>query len=209
MTTTSASISNIDTTPITTVTSIPNINTSSVTMKQIRESEGISFYNNNTTAALNIIKKDTINAVIDNLVIKDVNDFKKIEELVPQKVYRFTFYDGTVIKTICAEGDYFDLEYAFYLALAKKLYSKTFTLPGILYKTQELIYTKYFRKLVKAGVKLFKKTQKEQEEKKKQEEIKKRQHEKYINKKIKQKERKKLEQKRLIAEAIRLSKEEE
>ena len=196
MTTTSASISNIDTTPVTTVTAIPNINTSSVTMKQIRKSEETLLYN-------------TSIAAYDNILLRDGNDFKKIEELVPQKVYRFTFYDGTVIKTICAEGDYFDLEYAFYLALAKKLYSKTFTLPGILYKTQELIYTKYFRKLVKAGVKLFKKTQKEQEEKKKQEEIKKRQHEKYINKKIKQKERKKLEQKRLIAEAIRLSKEEE
>ncbi len=141
--------------------------------------------------------------------IKDANEFKKIEELVPQKVYRFTFHDGTVVKTICAETDVFNLEYAFYLALSKKLFSETYTFSGVLYKTQELYFQKYFAKIVKKGIKLFNKTQKEKQEKEEQKEIKKRQHEKYIAKKIKAKERKKLEQIQLIAKAIKLSKEEE
>ena len=143
------------------------------------------------------------------ITIKDINEFKKIEELVPQKVYRFTFHDGTVVKTICAETDVFDLEYAFYLALSKKLFSKTHTFSGILYKTQELYFQKYYAKIVKKGIKLFNKTQKEKQEKEEQKEIKKRQHEKYVAKKIRAKERKKLEQMQLIAEAIKLSKEEE
>ena len=151
----------------------------------------------------------TISAAQTSFTIKDTNEFKKIEELVPQKVYRFTFHDGTVVKTICAETDVFDLEYAFYLALSKKLFSKTYTFSGILYKTQELYFQKYYAKIVKKGIKLFNKTQKEKQEKEEQKEIKKRQHEKYVAKKIKAKERKKLEQMQLIAEAIKLSKEEE
>ena len=46
--------------------------------------------------------------------------FTDIKEIVNNKVYLFTFADGTEIKTICDEEDEFDFEFAFYLALAKK-----------------------------------------------------------------------------------------
>ena len=65
--------------------------------------------------------------------IKDSNEFSWIEEYVPNKVYGFTFSDGTVIKTVVAQEDQeaFDLEYAFYLALTKKNFKTCLTLEGI------------------------------------------------------------------------------
>ena len=65
---------------------------------------------------------------------------KDVKEHVLDKVYEFTFYDDTKIKTICDEEDSFDLEYAFYLALAKKLYSDRYTFEGVIHKSYELQY---------------------------------------------------------------------
>lgn len=132
----------------------------------------------------------------------------KIEELKPLKVYRFTFGDGTVIKTICSDNDVFDLRYACFLALAKKLYSKIFTFEGVLQKTEELMYYKEHNKMVDKAIKDF---YKEQEAKAKEEEAKrisKRKHDKLVARKIAKKERKRKEQVDIIAEAIRISKEE-
>ena len=136
------------------------------------------------------------------------DDIMKIEELKPLKVYRFTFGDGTVIKTICSDNDVFDLRYACFLALAKKLYSKIFTFEGVLQKTEELMYYKEHNKMVDKAIKDF---YKEQEAKAKEEEAKrisKRKHDKLVARKIAKKERKRKEQVDIIAEAIRISKEE-
>ena len=46
---------------------------------------------------------------------------KAIKEIVPEKVYLFTFNDNTKIKTIRSEEDPFNLEYMIYLAIAKKM----------------------------------------------------------------------------------------
>ena len=96
----------------------------------------------------------------------------------------------------------------FYLALAKKLYSKTLTFEGVLNKIYQLQYEKKYVKLVKKGIKLFNKLQKEKIEKEEQEALKKRQHEKYVRKKEEAKKRKEDKQIAIIAKAIRLSKEE-
>lgn len=158
------------------------------------------------------LKKITIPAAStnssSNFKIHDHNEFKNIKELVPEKVYEFTFYDGTKIKTICDEYDLFNLEYAFYLALAKKLFSSTYTFEGVLNQANQFKYQKYYAKLVKNGIKLFNKLQKERAKEKENEEIRKRQHKRYIRRKKEAKERKKNAQIKLIADAIRLSKEE-
>ncbi len=134
--------------------------------------------------------------------------FKDIKEIVPEKVYEFTFQDGTKIKTILDKEDIFNLEYAFYLALSKKLYKDTLTFEGVLNKVYELRYEKKYAKEVEKGLKLFKKIQKEKAKEEEAEEIAKRQHKRYVRRKQEAKARKKKDQINLIAEAIRLSKEE-
>ena len=152
---------------------------------------------------------DIIKAVqILSKFINSPNDFKSVKEIVPEKVYEFTFNDNTKIKTIREENDPFNLEYMFYLALAKKLYSKDYTFEGVLMKAVELQFVKSTVKTVKKGIQIFKKAQEEKAKKEEQEAIKKRQHEKYIRKKKEAKARKRNNQINIIAEAIRLSKEE-
>ena len=152
---------------------------------------------------------DIIKAVqILSKFINSPNDFKSVKEIVPEKVYEFTFNDNTKIKTIREENDPFNLEYMFYLALAKKLYSKDYTFEGVLMKAVELQFVKSTVKTVKKGIQIFKKAQEEKVKKEEQEAIKKRQHEKYIRKKKEVKVRKRNNQINIIAEAIRLSKEE-
>ena len=131
-----------------------------------------------------------------------------IIEYVPEKVYKIVFKDNTEIKTIKDSFDDFNPEYMFYLALAKKLYSKTYTFDGILLKTYQLMNQKEYIKIVKKGLKLFNTLQEEKKKKEEYDKMKKRQREKNIRKKKAAKERKRQEQINIIAEAIRLSKEE-
>jgi len=143
---------------------------------------------------------------------KDNNEFKDVIEYKKDKVYGFEFYDGTKVKTVLQEGDAFSLEYAFYLALAKKLFSKTHTFHGVLCKADEIQLEKYYVTLVKKGMKLFKKKQEEQEKKELEELEKEEQHKRYIEKK--KKRDKKIQERydeefiNLIAKAIKKGKEE-
>jgi hypothetical protein len=105
----------------------------------------------------------------NSILIKDRNAFSKIKVLCPNKVIQFTFADGTVVKTICDETDQFDFEFAFFIALAKKIKGKELTPEGIVATAKEYSYTKRYIKLVKNGIKLYYNQLKE-EEKKKQEE---------------------------------------
>ena len=145
--------------------------------------------------------------------IKDGNAFKDVIEYKKEKVYGFEFEDGTKVKTIRDDDDVFSLPYAFYLALAKKIYGKELTFEGVLVKTKELSYSKYHAKLVEKGLKLFKKKQEEEAKKKQEEEEKKEQRKRYIEKK--KKRDKKLEDQyeqdmiNMIAKAIKKSKEED
>ena len=149
-----------------------------------------------------------LNTLSDYFSIKDSEAIKEIIELVPQKVYKITFYNGKSVKTILDSHDTFDPEYMLFLAYAKMLYSKTLTFNGVLNKSYQLQYEKRYVKLVKNGLKLFKKIQEDKVKKEEEERIKKRRHEKLVAKKIAAKERKRKDKINLIAEAIRLSKEE-
>lgn len=130
-----------------------------------------------------------------------------IVEYVPQKVYKIVFKDKTEIKTIKDAYDDFNPEYMLYLAIAKKLYSKTHTFNGVLLKTYQLMNEKHYVKIVNKGLKLLNTLQEEKKKKEEYDEIKKRQREKNIRKKKAAKERKRQDLINLIAEAIRLSKE--
>lgn len=168
----------------------------------------------NLTQVSNIMnKKYDTKLSNDTINLKDNNEFKDVIEYKKEKVYGFQFYDGTKIKTIREEGDVFSLPYAFYLALAKKIYGKELTFEGVLAKAKELSYQKYYVKLVKKGLKLFEKKQEEEAKKKQEEEDKKEQHKRYIEKK--KKRDKKLQERydeefiNLIAKAIKKGKEED
>lgn len=132
--------------------------------------------------------------------------FEHVKEIVPERVYQFTFKDGKKIKTVREENDSFDFEYMFYLAIAKTMYSKDYTFEGVLEKSYQLQYTKKYAKAVKDGIRLFKKLKEEEEKKKELEAIKKRQHTKYVNKKKEAKLRKEDKQVKLIAKAIKMAK---
>lgn len=134
---------------------------------------------------------------------------KAIKEIVPEKVYLFTFNDNTKIKTIRSEEDSFDLEYMIYLAMAKKMFAREYTFEGVLNKVNELRLQKRYVSFAKQGMKLFKKLQKIKAQEEEKQLIKQRQHERYVRRKKETKERKRNEQIKLIADAIRLSKEEE
>lgn len=131
-------------------------------------------------------------------LFNEVNDrinptITKIEVLVPNKVLRFTFRNGTQIKTVCDVEDDFDFEFAIYLAFAKLLYKQSYTREGIEYKAHSMKYIKFWTKKVKEAVQTYKKQEKERI-KKEQEEAeraaaRKRQAEKKARKKRERKER--------------------
>lgn len=141
-----------------------------------------------------LVTTSSITLTSDNL-IKDGNSFKDIIQYQKHKVYKFIFIDGTEVKTIRSDKDPFSLEYAFYLALAKKLYGKEYTFDGVLKKAEELPYLKRYNKIVKDGLKLFKKKQQEEEKKEKEEQLKKEQYQRLVEKK-KKRDQKRKEQKR-------------
>lgn len=130
------------------------------------------------------------------------NKFEDVIEYVPNKVYKFIFNDGTNIKTVCDDSDTFNLEYAFYLALAKKIYSDKYTFEGILKKVEDMKYEKDYIKTVKEGIKLFKDKKKKEAEERKKEMIKKHQKERYINKKIRRDKRRREQEQDTIYKAV-------
>ena len=163
-----------------------------------------------STQELGKILGNTIKASTANLKEPPAPySFKEVIEYVPEKVYEFTFTDGTKVKTVREESDPFDLEYMFFLALAKKLYSGTLTFEGVLNKSYELQYEKKYIKVVRQGVKVLEQYLKNRQKEEEQKAIRKRQHERYVKRKQAAKQRKRKEKINIIAEAIRLSKEEE
>lgn len=139
------------------------------------------------------------------------DDFAEVIEHVPNKVYEFIFYDHKHIKTVCQEEDEFDFDYAFYLAAAKHIWSKELTFEGVLKKADELRTCKKWVKRVKIAKREFFKKKEEEFKKEEQDRLKKEQHKKYIEKKRRRDERLALKAddglKKIIAEAIKMSKE--
>ena len=53
------------------------------------------------------------------------NTIANVIEIVPNKVVKVVFYDGTIEKVVCHEDDAFSLEMAITICMAKKLYGGT------------------------------------------------------------------------------------
>lgn len=138
--------------------------------------------------------KDSINYIANKYCFNTFNTFlTKVEMLVPNKVMRFTFSDGTQIKTICHDEDMFDLRYAFLLAFAKRYFKGLYTREGFEKYAHYMGLIKYWDRKAKEGIQLFKKQEKERTLKLKEEKeraaARKRQAEKKARKKRERKER--------------------
>ena len=195
-------------------TSTTPINVPLYTTNTITINDFLNKNNNELGEYIGKIVKENMNNIIikeDKITIKGWSDvIKDIKEIIPGKIYLFTFEDGEKVKTICQENDEFDLRYACFLAIAKKKYKKQLTFEGILEETKKLSYSLEWNKRVNKYIKDFVKKQEEEEEKEKKEteakEIRKRKIAKKIAKKERQKEVKKQEEIDTIAEAIRQAK---
>lgn len=117
--------------------------------------------------------------------------FTKVEMLAPNKVMRFTLNKGSVVKTVCKNGDTFSIETAFYVALAKYLSYGSLTPEGISAFAEELKYYKQAKKIVEAGIKTYERSIKEAEKRAAVEKEAKLIKERQRAKKIRYKERKK------------------
>lgn len=146
-----------------------------------------------------------------NMTIRDARSFENIRILSENKVVEVTFADGVKKKMICQDERDFSLEFALYLALAKRLYSDKYTSEGVYKKALDMKYEKYFVKLVHDGLKLYKNIQieKQKEAKRAEEEkqriIKKR--EKKIAYKKRRDEKRKAEQVNVMVQAMKIAKE--
>lgn len=141
--------------------------------------------------------------------LRDKTWFYSIKEYVPNKVYGFTFpysWQKSEYKTICADEDEFNLEFAFFLAYAKYLNTNELTTEGYVDIARTLSYNKRNLKKVKNGIKLFHKLQERDALEEQIKAEKKHRHDKLIRKKIEKKNRKKDEQIKIIRTAIEASK---
>lgn len=192
-------------------TKTTNINNSTYTISfnpATSTSTSLSFDTTTSTIKVNPVNYYQCFSSLFNQNNDKFIDYKitKIEILKPYKVLRFTFADKTIIKTICDDMDTFDLDFACFLAISKKIYGKDWTADGVYSKTFELMEQKCYIKIVKQAISQFKKEQKEKEQKerieKEQKEAKIRQAEK------RRKKRKEAKNRRIneLAEAIKKSK---
>ena len=84
------------------------------------------------------------------------NTIINIIEIVPNKVAKVVFYDGTIEKVVCDEDDTFSLEMAITICMAKKLYGGTAA----------------YNKAVRDGMKIYKRMlERKQNEKEERERI--------------------------------------
>lgn len=110
-----------------------------------------------------------------------------IEIIVPDKVVKVFFEDGTDMKMVCHEDDTFDLRRCLFIAIAKKLYKDRYTWEGIEHKATELSYLKSATKVVDKALKDYNNKIKEAEkeakkiaDKKRAAENQKRKHAEYV-----------------------------
>lgn len=103
-----------------------------------------------------VVTADSIYDPIRAMLIPKVT---RIEILNPEKVLRFTFHNGSQIKTICAKNDTFDSELACYIAYAKmlnnRLFRKAYNAEGIVNLANNLRYEKCYEKLVTKALKIY------------------------------------------------------
>lgn len=162
-----------------------------------------------------------INVEVGKIRVPAITD---IEIVVPDKVVKVSFTDGTDMKMVCHEEDTFDLRRCLFIAIAKKLYKDRYTWEGIEHKATELSYLKSVTKVVDKAMKDYKNKIKEAEkeakeiaDKKRAAENQKIKHAKYIKRRDERRQKEKDEQERqkfeydvaVQVEAARRIKEEE
>ena len=87
-------------------------------------------------------KEDQVNQRRDEERRRDYsNKIANVIEIVPNKVVKVVFYDGTIEKVVCHEDDVFSMEIAITICMAKKLYGGTAA----------------YNKAVRDGMKIYKK----------------------------------------------------
>lgn len=84
-----------------------------------------------------------------------------VEIIVPNKVVEVTFEDGLKEKMILHKDDTFNLRNCLFIAIAKHLYKKEFTLEGLEWKAFELTHLKKYVKIVDTALKNYERKQKE------------------------------------------------
>lgn len=195
-------------------TAIPNYTTVSTATTPIE-----TYMNDLKNAPLTILPIETVKpkkGKIDprlekiNKEIEELRNktwFYSIKEYVPNKVYGFTFnWQKNEYKTICADEDEFNLQFAFFLAYAKYLNTNQLTTEGYVDIARTLSYNKRNLKKVKNGIKLFYKLKERDAIEEQIKAEKKHRHDKLVQKKIEKKNRKKDEQIKIIRTAIEASK---
>lgn len=101
----------------------------------------------------NVSKKEESGTMMDK---SRGNAIINIIEIVPNKVAKVVFYDGTIEKVVCDEDDTFSLEMAITICMAKKLYGGTAA----------------YNKAVRDGMKIYKRMlERKQNEKEERERI--------------------------------------
>lgn len=101
----------------------------------------------------NVSKKEESGTMMDK---NRGNAIINIIEIVPNKVAKVVFYDGTIEKVVCDEDDTFSLEMAITICMAKKLYGGTAA----------------YNKAVRDGMKIYKRMlERKQNEKEERERI--------------------------------------
>ena len=146
---------------------IPITTTTTGTSIKIAPSFEDCIIKNSTTTPITIYAEDytkMYRRIIGKRAMGNKDDIIAIKEIVPEKVYKFYFNDGTIEKTVRLENETHNLKYAAFIALSKKLYRKTLTFEGILYKVNnELIFSKQYNKMIDKAIKLFIKDKKDKE----------------------------------------------
>lgn len=100
----------------------------------------------------------TIKAEVGKIIVPAITN---VEIIVPDKVVKVSFTDGTDMKMVCHEEDTFDLRRCLFIAIAKKLFKDRYTWEGIEHKATELSYLKSVNKVVDKALKDFNRKQDE------------------------------------------------
>lgn len=99
---------------------------------------------------MNQVKNKTCRKhAIPSVTLNDINvTIKDYEIIVPEKVIRVEFIDGTKEKVVCDEKDKFDLDHGLRICVAKKAFRKDLTGEGIEYVASRLKYFKCIEKMI-------------------------------------------------------------
>lgn len=114
---------------------------------------------NDCMMKLNAKQMEAYNAIIGRYCVNK-EEITDIDIIVPDKVVEVTFADGLKEKMVCQKEDTFNLRNCLFIAIAKHLYKKDYTLEGIEWKAFELTHLKKYVKIVDSALKAFDKKQK-------------------------------------------------